>query len=154
MESLIDCELTSGECGEEAARPLDAGLDVSIVVDEQPMGGDRTRVDHRVARPAGTALQGELVEGFTGRLDAHLLQHRIESAVGKGCRVGERLGDRLDGELDVLVADGVRAAVDGCDRDGEQIGVGLGQVRNVVGDGSTALGVERIEDLGQIVADG
>ncbi|SKX74617.1 Uncharacterised protein [Mycobacteroides abscessus subsp. abscessus] len=154
VQGLVDCQFASGKCGEEAARPLDAGLDVGVVVDEQPVGGDRAGVDHRVARPAGTALEGEFVECLARRFDAHLLQHRVESAVGQCRRVGERLGDRLDGELDLVVADAVRSAVDGGDCDREQIGVGLGQVRDVVGDGSAALGIERIEDLGQIIADG
>ena len=46
----------------------------------------------------------------------------------------ERLGDRLDGEQLLVIADVVSLAVDGDDRDAEPVGVGLGELGDVVGD--------------------
>ena len=47
--------------------------------------------------------------------------------------------DGLYGERDIAIADLVNVAIGGCDADAEIFGIGLGELGNVVGDGTTAI---------------
>ena len=79
-------------------------------------------------------VEHDRVERLAGRLDADLLEHRLAAVVFERQPEHERLRDRLDAEQLLVVADVERLPVDGHDRDAEPIGVGQGQLGDVVGD--------------------
>ena len=62
-----------------------------------------------------------------------LLLDRLEPLLLDHLRHGEDLGDRLDRDLGLDVAGGVDLAVGRDERDAEQVGVDLGERRDVVG---------------------
>jgi hypothetical protein len=74
------------------------------------------------------------------------------ASVGEGEGVGKRLRHRLDGELRVGVSGGVDRAVDRGDTDAEPVGIGCGQLGDVVGY-RTAIGAAGVEHLEQVVRD-
>ena len=116
----------------------------------QRMGGNRTRVNHRVQRLTGTVLQGELIERLTGRLHAHLRKHIIIAAIRERQGVHERLRNRLNRELHIGVAGGVLLTINHGDGRGELVRVHGGKFRNVVCQLTGGIRSDRLEGLGQV----
>ncbi len=145
-QRLVDLDRPLGQVGEEAEQAVDRR---SLPVVDERVDGDRARVDHRVARPAGLGIQRQLVEGLAAGLHPHPVEDVVDAPVLDGQRVGEGLGHRLDAEQVVGVAARVHGPVDRADRDRHPVGVGGGQLRDVVGRGPgddvLGLGDDRVE---------
>ena len=97
-------------------------------------GGDGTRVDHGVHLGAFVLLDGhDRVEHLARRIDAHVVHDGVHSRLLHHQGHGEHLGDRLDGNFRLDVAFRVDLAVHGDQGDAVDVGIDLGQGRNVIG---------------------
>ena len=91
------------------------------------------------------------VEPGAGRVDADPLLDRVEALLLDHLRHREDLGDRLNRDLGLDVAGGVDLAVDGHQRDAEQVRIDLGERRDVVG---VLAFLERLELIERVVDGG
>jgi hypothetical protein len=124
---------------------------------------DRARVHERIhsgAPVAGYDLgafdRDDRIEAGARRVHANPLLDRLEALFLNDLRRGEHFRDRLDGHFRRHVAGGVDLPVGRHDRDAVQLGINLGERRNVVG--ILALGqvlvfrvcgVDRLLDIGR-----
>ena len=141
---LVGAELPAGQL----RQPLEdevvgAAADVLL---QQAVDGQRAGVDHRVDRPA-PLIQGNLVEGVAGGLDADALEDLLQAELLDGQAVNQWLRHRLDGELVVDVAECVEVAFGAHDGGGPQVGVDVGQRRNV-------RGILPVRDLAAVLGEG
>ena len=109
---------------------------------------ERPRVDHRVVGPVVALVELDRVERVAAGLHADPRQYALAALVLQGEPVGEHLGHRLEGEGHLVVADVLRVAVDGDDRDGEPVERGRAQLRGAVSapglvEGRDLVGVDR-----------
>jgi hypothetical protein len=81
----------------------------------------------------GDLVEHDRIEGFTRRLDADMPEHVFAAIMLERVAVHEQLRDGLNGEEVVGVAGRVNLAVDGGERDAEDGGIGLAELRDVVG---------------------
>jgi hypothetical protein len=148
---LVDEQAAAGEARHHVEHRGDPRL--RRVALDQLGGRHRAGVDHRVERPVFDIVEQDRVEGVAGRLDADMLEHRIAAVLGQDVAVDERLRRRLDRKGALAVAGGVDLAVDGCDGDAEEVGIGLGELGDVVGNLAVAQLLETGVEGRQVVID-
>ena len=129
---LVDLEPAAGEVGEQVEHCGDALF--LRFARHQRGDGDGAGIDHGVERPVGDLVEHDRVESFPRRLDADMVQHVLAPVMLERVAVHEGLRNRLDGEEVVGVAGGVDLAVDRGERDAEYAGIGLAELRDIVGD--------------------
>ena len=149
---VIDGELAPGEPGEEIENVVHALGDRGFLTVDQLVYRDRAGVDHRVERAAGLVVERQLVEGLARGFDIDDLEHPSESVLLERGRIDEWLRHRLDGELRRIVAGAVDVPVRCAHGNGEERGIDLGQLGNIVGDlaaaGPRAVAHELVEVIG------
>ena len=129
---LVDLEPAAGEVGEQVEHRGDALF--RRVARHQRGYGDGAGIDHGVERPVGDLVEHDRIESFPRRLDADMVEHILAPVMLERVAVHEGLRNRLDGEEVVGVASSVDLAVDRGERDAEGGGIGLAELRDVVGD--------------------
>ncbi len=98
---------------------------------------------------AGARLERDGVEGVPGGFDADAADDVVQPAVTQGESIDERLGDRLNRERHPTVTHGVAVTVHGCHGDTEGVRIGVGQLRDVTGNGPIAAMAEPTVDLAE-----
>ena len=136
VDLLIDLQRPAGQL-REVVQQLGLGLIPRQLLD-LGRGGDRPGVDHRVAGDAGGRIEADGIEGLPRGLHPHLALHVLQRQALQRQAVGERFGDRLNRERFVGVASCIDAAIRHGHNDAEVVGIGLGQLRDVVGHGAIA----------------
>ncbi|MGC2409207.1 MAG: hypothetical protein WA441_04210 [Methyloceanibacter sp.] len=87
-----------------------------------------------VERAVGDLVEHDRVERFPRRFDADMAQYELAAVMLQRVAIHEGLRHRLDGEGVVGIADGINLSIGGGERDPEGGGVGLAELRDIVGD--------------------
>lgn len=127
---LVHLQVPAGIGAQGGQDALHAGL--CVAAGHEGAGGDRTGVDHRVARSTGPRFQADGVEGVARGFYADGPVHPFGAAVFQRRAEHQRLGDGLDGEASPRVAHFIDVPVHGGDDDAKGLRVGFGQFRYVV----------------------
>jgi hypothetical protein len=146
---VVDVHVAAGvrrKHAQQASHPLGEVLALDQIAHD-----DRARVDHRVERAVRRFIEQDGVERLAGWLDADSRQDAFQAVVLKRQSVGKRFRHRLDREQLTRIAHFEGAAFGRHHRDAEPVGIGLGQLGNVVSDAALAhlsiLVVNRAERL-------
>ena len=141
-DRLVDLERPPGEPGQDRDDPV--GALPGGPAGNQARRRDGARIDEGVGGATGALLETDRVERLAARLDADVLQHLVTAELVEGEREHEGLGDGLDREQGV-VAERHRRAPRIDHGHGEPLGIGRGELGDVLGRRSAVLPAHLVE---------